>query len=457
MIRLPRQTLKTFAPLHLCAFALIASLVCAATPASASMEDSIGLGPRATALGGSMAARAGNFSAVYYNPAGLVRGSDLRPDLPGFVELSLGFVFSEPVVSVTGFNGNELEPVVELPATIGLLFGTRFDLGHAFNVDGLNFGLSVFLPSNLFRWSIHPDDEIQWLFLTDRTQHVAISMGIGWQATPWLSLGVGLQVLFDVESLNYGRVTDVEINEDPQTGDTSFQVGTQLGEEVTVLGRASPTFGMTFMPLDELSFSLVYRARNQADDWGNTRIQGVPGLGDLGYNHLFAHYFSPHQGTVAVCAQVTPALSLSADLTYARWSEALTTNRNTFGTGYFGDTWRPAFGIEWFPTTGVDVLLGYQFVRTPYENFGGPTNLLENDRHVSSAGVTLYMGELFGHPEIDLSLSLAMQVSILPENEESKDFRRFESDDDLASNPGYPGYRYGGWIPAGVISFEAEW
>src|SRR5438105_2944188 len=52
--------------------------------AEASTPDVFGLGSESTALAGAVTARATDFSAAYYNPAGLALGGDLRTAAFGF-------------------------------------------------------------------------------------------------------------------------------------------------------------------------------------------------------------------------------------------------------------------------------------------------------------------------------------------------------------------------------------
>jgi hypothetical protein len=291
----------------------------------------------------------------------------------------------------------------------------------------------------------------------DRSQVIGFNAGAAARPLPWLTVGVGLRVLFDVETFTVGRVVDVEQIVDPATGAPLLDVDTQLGENVTVYGRVAPTAGVMVAPWPAVRIGLVYRAQNLADDWGATRIAGVPGLGDLGYAHRFAHYQQPHQVALGVGLAASPAVRLSVDLTWRNWSEGLSTYRNSFGPGRWGDTWSPACGLSWAVARGIGLLGGYRFEPSPLDNLGGPTNLLDNDRHVGSLGMTLAFAELLGDPDLGYRLSWAVQTSWLVEREEVKDWRRFRSDEQMMANPGYPGYRYGGVVAAGVVDLEVAW
>ena len=429
--------------------AWVTSLACvASTAARADVPDAIGLDPRDTAVAGGAAARPGRFSAVWNNPAGLVR-TGARTDPPGFAEVSLGFLYARPSVHVATLDGAPITEAAPVPDVAGVTLGSRFDLGRAFGVSGLGAGLALYMPKDIFRWSIHPDEKISWLFLTDQAQHLGIYGGLGWRIARWLSVGASVRVLFDSETFTTGRVTDVERTVDPRTGETGFQVGTQLGEDVTVYGRAAPVVGVDVTPIDPLTIALVYRHPMYVDDWGWTRIQGAPGTGDLGYVHRFAHYYQPLQAAIAASYRLG-AVELSVDLTYSRWSDALTTNHQALGPGRFGDTLVPAFGASWHVTDRLDLLGGYRFVKSPFDNFGGPTNLLDADQHVVSMGLDVALSRA-------VSLRGAYQAQALVTRTEEKDPRRFEDDREILTNPGYPGYRYGGSVSTATVSVEARW
>jgi long-chain fatty acid transport protein len=423
------------------------------TPAYAGIEDTFGLGPRPMALAGSYTARPGDFSAVYYNPAGLSPRSE-ADRTGGFFDLSLAAVYGRPTLYVTREDGSEI--VTPEPAdTSGGLLGARFSVGQPFGLEGLNMGISAYVPKHLFQWAIRPDDDVQWALLTDRTQVISSHFALAYRIAPWLSLGAGLRFLFDVQTLTRGQVTDVYLETDPETNRSVVKTSTRLGTNAQVFGRVSPIFGVLVTPLEELRIGLSYRHKSYVDDWGDTRLSGIPDLGNLGYTHRFAHYFEPTQVTLGVSADVSREVDVSFDLTYSRWSEALTTNHNFFyrddeNGGIWGDTWMPAAGVRWKLDDAISLSLGYRFQKSPIDNFGGPTNLLDNDRHVIGTGVELALGE-------NAAVTFALNHVILAERSEHKDFRRFTSDAAWQKNPGYPGYSHGGHVTAGSIGVESRW
>ncbi len=442
-------------------FAGAAALVITAPQARATSGDSVGFGPRDMALGLSVGARAIGPAAAYYNPAALADGawtfgpgaSRDRSD-PAIVDLAL--VYAHPVLHASFDAGGAVPLAAEVPDTVAAVVGARADIGALFGRPGIDFGLLLYLPTNdIFRWSIHPDERVSWLFQTDRTQHVGIDMALGWRIARWIAIGAGMRVLFDVQTFTTGRVTSITSEPDPATGSANLHVSTQLGEDVTVYGRAAPTVGVFATPIDALRLGFTWRGKLYVDDWGSTRIQGVPGSGDLGYAHRFAHYFEPHTLALAVAGRLGPA-TFSADVAYARWSEALTTNHQALGPGRFGDTVTPSVGLSLSASARVELRAGYRFVRSPFDNLGGPTNLLDGDAHVASVGGEVALGG-YRPAGVAFRLAFAARSAFLVERGESKDPRRFPSDHAFLGNEGLRPYHYGGTIPGASLALEASW
>jgi long-subunit fatty acid transport protein len=438
----------------------LACTLLVAPAARAGFEDSLGVGADAMALGGSYAARPGTFASAYYNPAGLAPGGAVV-EHGGFFELSIGAVYAHPELHATSASGVELfRPEIDgsqrpVEDTAGVLVGTRFSVGQPFHVDGLDFGLAVFVPGHLFNWADRPDDDVQWELLEDRTQVISAHAGLAYRVTRWLSLGVGVRVLFNTQTDTNGEVTSVGLEQ--LNGKTVVRTHTQLGTDAQVYGQAYPILGALFTPVDHVRFGLVYRQSSYVNDWGTTRINGVPDLGTIGYSSHFAHYFEPTELTLATSFDLGDRLDLSADFTYARWSEALSNNLNFWGPGRWGDTGTFAFGARVRATRALGVMAGYRYQPSPLDNFGGPSNMLDCDRHVASMGLDLHLGKLVGKPTFDAHVTMGLQYTVLVDRTEVKDYRRFTSDQAWMSNPGYPSYTYGGHMVAGQLALEARW
>jgi long-subunit fatty acid transport protein len=424
--------------------------------AFAGVEDTFALGPGPMALAGSYGARPGDFAAAYYNPAGLAPGGAVV-EKGGFFEASFSLVYGHPSLFVTGSRGQPLS-TPSVPDTAGAVVGTRFSLGPLFHINGLDMGLALYVPSHIFQWSIRPDDTLQWALLTDRTQVFTANLAAGYRVCRGFSLGAGVRVAFDAET----NITGVLTHFNPMNDQATAQIGTNS----TVYGRAAPVVGVLFTPVDRLRVGATFRGESYIDDWGTTVVATGPqvGLGNLGYDFRFAHYFEPNEVAFSASADVSAAVSVSADVTYGEWSQALSTNRNTYGCGLspcdgtspiWGDTWTPAFGAKWQATRALALMAGYRFQKSPIDNFGGPSNLLDADRHVPSTGLELDLSKIV--PWLDAKVKMGLQYVILVDRTETKDFERFSSDAALEANPGYPSYSYGGHIVAGSLGVDGRW
>lgn len=115
--------------------AAVSALAGWSSAAQASVPDSYGFGSRSSALAGATAADAADFSATYYNPAGLV-------EAPG-VEVSIGYACVAQQLRIDG-RDNYVAPVRGLVGGVvapGRLFGIPFAFAVATHLpdDGVSF------------------------------------------------------------------------------------------------------------------------------------------------------------------------------------------------------------------------------------------------------------------------------------------------------------------------------
>jgi long-subunit fatty acid transport protein len=431
---------------------LLALLVAVPSVAHADLEDDLGLGPEAAALGGAVTAVPVGFASVHYAPALLA----YRGMRPGGAELQLGYVYGSPIVHVTGLDGSRIG-TARVSDTSTVFVGARFDLAHQLGLEGLVGAIAISTPvSSMFSYTVRPDDDVQWMTLTDGASHLSIEAGLAYRPVDWLSFGIAARLALAVELFTSAAVTTVDTYVDPMGGDTVIDVGTRIGAHGAVSARVSPIASIAVMPIDELRIGITYRGSSYVDDWGWSRVQGVPGLGDIGYVHRFAHWVRPHEVALGAAVRPIPQLEISADLTWEHWAEALTGNFDG-APGRFGDIFVPAAGVRATVVPGLDVLVGYRYVRAPFSNFGGPSNLLINDTHHASLGLVAALDAMTGQADLPFTLRASFRLSILEEAREEKDFRRFRDDATWMGNPGYPGYVFGGVVPSVQVSAEARW
>lgn len=427
---------------------LIASM---AVPARADVENDLGLTADASALAGAVGAVGGDYAATAYNPGALV----LPTDRAGLAELGVNVVVAAPALWVSSLADRPID-VTAVPNTYALSLGGRFDVGNAIGLPGLVLGLGIYTPfQGLVQSAIRPDDSPQWMMLTDRTQHISLYASLAYRVTEWLSIGAGARVLFDEETFITGVATDVHTATDPMTGEDRIEAGARLGVSTAIYGHASPIVGVLVSPLPTLRFGFAWRGELFSNDWGHSRLAGIDSVGEIGFLHHFVHIYHPNELAFSAAWEPIPILRFSAELTWAMWSQAVSPNVARL-EGRFGDVVIPAAGVRVGVHPGVDVLAGYRYAHRPYDDFGGPTNLLVADSHTVSLGLALDLDRLIDDP-VPFTITLAGRLAIFEDREEVKNGRRFPDDRSLLENPGYPGYRYGGLVPSVQLGVETRW
>ena len=118
----------------------VLSLLLRAESAHATPPSTYEFGSRASALAGAVTADGGDFSSVYYNPAGLVRARAVRIDL--------GYLYAHHALYTNG-SDNAVDPahgVVGGVVAPGRLYGVPFAFGLADNLGGASCILrSIFI------------------------------------------------------------------------------------------------------------------------------------------------------------------------------------------------------------------------------------------------------------------------------------------------------------------------
>lgn len=432
--------------------AIVCAILAHAATAHADPETDLGLSPRTAALAGAVGATGGDFAATAYNPGALI----VPGDEDGFGELSVSFVAVAPAVWTDGLEADVADGLAP-PNTYAVVAGGRFDLGAGLGLPGLVLGISFYAPlEGLVRSRILPDDALSWLSLGDRTQHVALNAALAYRIAEWLSIGVGARVTFDEEAFITGAAEGVERVVDPVTGEERVVAGATLGVDTAIYGHAAPVVGVLVAPLPTLRFGFTWRGRLFSDDWGWSRLQGIEGVGDIGFIHRFTHVYRPHELAWSAAWRAHEVFEVSAEITWLLWSDARSPTFDRL-EGRFGDVVVPALGVRVTPLPGLDVLGGYRYAARHFDDLGGPTNLMLNDTHTVGLGLGADLDRLIDGESVPFTVTVAARLSILDDREEVKNGRRFESDRALTSNPGYPGYRYGGLVPSVQVGVEAAW
>jgi long-chain fatty acid transport protein len=429
-------------PRSLLALALSGAVVATAVDARANPLDAFGFGSRETAMGGAVAADVRDFSAGYYNPAGLALAH-------GF-ELSAGYFRADHSLYMNGQN-NDVDPVKGLvggAVVPGKLFGVPFA-----------FGVGIHLPDDrLARVRALAQDQPRWEMYDNRNQRLWFGVNLAISPTPWLQIGGGITLMAATRA-------DLDISGDfdilkPYLSSLRHQVTADLKLV------AYPDFGARVQVSKRVALALVYRGQFQMDLQVAAKVHAGAATGcanataspntcfaqtdlttvGLGLQTDTIDSFLPQQVVGGSSFQITDDLKANLDLTWINWSAYVppVTRINTqlnipppkggWPAGIqppaqpapivilpidMQDRIVPHVGVEWralaFPSWEGFLRGGYEFDKSPIGSQWGQTNYVDSDRHVISTGI----GVRLLHPGAvlpgDVRFDVHGQLSVLPD------------------------------------------
>ncbi len=387
-------------PLLHCTTALFAGPSAHANPV-----DAFGMGSRGIALGGAYGALASDFSANYYNPAGLATGDDLRLEV-GYLWVDPSLELNGGDLDVDGVHG--LQGGLVLP---GRLFGHRVGLS-----------LAIYLPDDrLTRVRALPERQPRFALYDNRPQRIVLTTSAAFEAVPdLLYLGLGLTYLSDTGGrLDIAGVVDLQ-----DAGGTTLISGVDVTFEAVRYASA----GLLLTPGDHLRVGVTFRdAFDLALDIGLV-VRGdivIDGASEapstivedaaLTVISRNSNLFSPRQLALSF-AWVEPTWTVACDLTWLQWSgfESPTSHLTVEldagtlplsipktpppGPPGFHDILVPRFGAEVTvvdtPQVGLTLRAGYFYEPSPAPAQPGRTNYVDSDKHGLSFGLGLRLSEL---------------------------------------------------------------
>ncbi len=423
-------------------FVLVFVLV--AARASAQPMDTYGVGSRSIAMGGAVSADVSDFSANYYNPAGLARGEQLR--------ISVGWFGAIHDLRVNDISSN-VDPLHG--AVMGLVVPGRLgDFRFA-------FGLIVNLPDDaVSRTRSLPHAQPRWELYDNRGHRTYLATHLAIRPFDWLLIGGGISFL----SLSNNTLLI--------RGDLDIAHPAMSHLESSLLANLTtiryPQAGIQILPMPELSFGLTYRGQFALDNILTAQV-GCPatspgcahdaqltgfGMPFRGYFDLFTqsvNAFVPQQVSLGGSWSPTPEFRINLELTWVNWSsyispigtsditlqidlpaslrDTIRIPSNIAGTrpvaASFSDRFVPRIGAEGVAFQDTHMTLrvrgGFFYEQTPVPNQGGMTTLIDTDRWVWSAGLGLALTDL--RPLLDgtLSFDLHLSYAYLPNRTTRKD------------------------------------
>jgi len=405
------------------------------SPALANTWTTFGFGPRAVAMGGAFTAIADDFTAGYYNPAGILS--------PPRAKAGLGWQYVKNNLLADGRE-------VDLSQDSNALFlGASMPLPFTDELENrIGFGYYFFQPL----WytvdvSIPPTTAPQFPVLESTARMQLLEIALAADVIPGVLVGAGVTV---------GNQFGAALNLEPGLGGFGGvkEVISTVDQQVTT--TLSPTVGLLCHPgrysdsLSPLSLAFTFRDRFYMDMSFPVVVVLSGFLLTLDLDSTFV--YSPRQYVLGVAWQ-KPRYGVSLDVSYNQWSDyrapslSIATQIDipliSLKQGYrpvpdFRDTATPHVGFEALPlsTGALDLYLraGYFFEPSPAPEQTGITNYLDSHRNVFSWGFGILpkrLGpfDLTGKP-VSFDVGIAYHWLVSRENTKSPDVR--------PENPGYP-------------------
>jgi len=397
--------MKKIFPLAAIVFIGTLSLLIQVPPSGiASMAENYGHGARAIGMGGAFVGLADDFSATFYNPAGLAQISGHRA--------IFGYHLGLPSLHIEEINGaeeHEVDDKLHAPYIALVADLTRgLDLGRR-----LVFGLAGAFPGNFksaYKARYGTDFDPYFPIFGDghEDQRICLWFGPAVEVFPWLFAGGGCAFIV------HGEDVEIEVAVDALTGEV---VEERTRASMHVSTEIAPLAGVLLKPHDRISIGAVWRkevafeAPQQRATMSAIFPMGVEVPVEI-VLPIHAHY-TPAQYALGLSWRPLDRLLIAADVTYTDWS-GYTLNDGTQLDPPMRDRWVPRIGTELEVAEGLGVRAGYAYLASPLprQRPGFAVNLVDSTRHIFSlgSGYAIEWPDLFSHP---LGIEAFVQVQYL--------------------------------------------
>ncbi len=408
-------------------------VVAASAPALGDALFTYGYTPRGMAMGNAIIAGVDDFSASYYNPAGMA-----LLEKPSF---GIGYMATGDFLKAL-----HADDEIELDDMQGLLIGSSIPLPFgAFLSRRLAFGFSCFFPDGvILAIKVPYPTEPQYVLLQNSGRSLSVAATVSLRIIDGVAVGGGAQ-LFDNTS---GRID--------ATVDPNGKVEATVGQELT--SYYAPIAGVMIRPelwsgkSSGFRFAAVFREKffTEYEIPISSYLGGVP----LVVNLRAVSLFTPRQWIGGVGYGKNGSYHYELDVSYNEWSEFPDPNfdidvkfeipllpiefqnSKPYQTD-FKDTVTIRAGGEkkFYDGDRLDLWGrgGYAFEPSPVPDQTGETNYLDGDRHIGAIGLGMEIpGFGFSDESLPHRFDFVFQYHYLQK-------RVFKKDTSIdADNPGYP-------------------
>lgn len=297
---------------------------------------------------------------------------------------------------------------------------------------------------------------------------ILIMAGAAYRPLPWLSLGISLKTSFDMVARTSTFIPEASVQEYGLSD-----------AEVEMKVRLRPVAGVAFRPLEWLRVGVTYRAETRVRTAVSAGLQlwnyheaptgtpgEVPALKRVTQEFQLVTLFQPHE--IALGAGVAfDRVFAEAAATLSLWSRYPDEHG---GHGGFRDVVGVTAGAGWRYLAWAEALLGASYQPTPVPPQTGRSSYVDGDL----VGLTAGHRFRFSIVKIPFEAGLHVQVWRMLDQVVHKDPAAIidelpdgvvtrldgapmpEADGLQTNNPGFPGYRSGGWTVVAGGSLRVE-
>ena len=226
---------------------VVAAAAIAILPAAAranSSEDILGLSARTSALGGAGTALVGDFSAAYYNPAGLAL---CREQMLG-VDVRHVYYRLRTTRDAASTADQPENPTNYTRLTAGLCIRLPYDLSFG---TMLGLGVRELLTETLSSQNTSP----RFPLYGHSTEQMTLLLALAWRPKPWLAVGAGVSIFLD-GSIPFNLRAPIAVA-DPN--DPTQLEPLDLDLDLHMYPKVAPYLGVMVEPRPHLRLGVAYR------------------------------------------------------------------------------------------------------------------------------------------------------------------------------------------------------
>jgi long-chain fatty acid transport protein len=293
-------------------FLMAAALIaCLGITLSANGLNLNGVGSKAIAMGGAFIGQADDYSAVFWNPAGLTQMKNTSVSLFGTDLLpSIGYQFSTYAIDAQSVSKSYLSGAAGFfkPLSDKLLVGIMAYVPAGSGATWNGEDLKVLTFNKALEWE-------------SMIAVVTISPVVAYKITDTLSVGATLNINYGMLKLSKPALFSMKLPSPPYPANTYLRYAEQYSEDSTAWGFGA-TFGLMFKPIDKLAIGLTLRTPSKIKFSGTAENGLAPLL-----LHAAAESDIEREATwpmwigLGISFKPIEKLTVNADLQYTNWKK----------------------------------------------------------------------------------------------------------------------------------------